>query len=108
MLTRKPRSQPSLFYRGIATKRSVMRRKASGHRLTRVIIDGAQSVELADLQRVMHRIHQELQRQLPLVPHRPIDSALLGLAARRYIVEAGNSASAAYSRDSAPTRFKDN
>lgn len=76
-----------------------MRSTASGHRLTRVIIDGAQSVELADLQRVMHRIHQELQRQVPLAPHRPIDSALLGLAAHRCIVEVG---------DSAPTRLEDN
>lgn len=63
--------------------------KSSEHRLTRVIIDGAHSVELANLPGVMHRIHEELQRQVPLAPRRPIDSALLGLAAHRCCLGTG-------------------
>lgn len=71
-----------------------MRFKRSEHRLTRVIIDGSQSVELANLPLVMHRIHQELRRQVPLAPPRPIDSALLGLAANRCILNADDSTQA--------------
>ena len=85
-----------------------MRIKRSEPRLTRVIIDGSHSVDLANLQLVMHRIHQELRRQVPLAPHRPIDSALLGLAAQRCILDADDSTQAVGAPGLDAARFEDN
>ena len=84
-----------------------MRIKVSEHRLTRIVIDGVQSVELADLPLVMQRIHHELRRQVPLAPHRPIDSALLGLAAHRCLLDAGDATPGERALSSTARRFEE-
>jgi hypothetical protein len=64
-------------------------RSVSSGCFTRVVVDGAEDLEIAELQSVMQRIRQSL-RHIPEAQRVYVGNALLNLAVCRTIAEAGS------------------